>query len=125
MTKSEQRFDFLCMVTEMVAWVLPELGVRGAHMYVNEWNRDPETQKRYVAEGVSATLNSKHLDKLAVDFAVILNNKYQQGGPIYDMMGWWWMNHGGRWGGEWTKPYDPYHFEYNKKRRDAWKAQGS
>ena len=121
MTLSDKRNDFLWMIVEMLNWVRPVLEQNNTTIYVNYWNRTVEEQERLVAEGLSSTMKSKHLDKLAVDFILIRGGKFIQKGPIYDMMGRWWQDHGGRWGGEWKRPYDPYHFEYNVKRRNAWR----
>lgn len=72
----------------------------GLKVKVQEWNRDLETQRRYVAEGKSKTMSSRHLDKLAVDLALILpDGRVLTGGEEFWPLGKFWESLGGRWGG--------------------------
>ena len=35
--------------------------------------------------------------------------------PRYQVLGEYWESLGGVWGGRWTEPHDPFHFEWSKK----------
>ena len=74
-------------------------GAKGVSVKVQEWNRDLETQKRYVAEGVSKTLKSDHLDKCATDVYVIVNGEPTENDEDYRILGEYWISLGGQWGG--------------------------
>ena len=117
MKLSEKQADFLWMVNDLLTWIRPVIETNNVLLKVIEWNRRMETQRQYVAEGLSRTLQSKHLISLAVDFGIIKNGKFLRESSIYTMMGEQWRNIGGRWGGEFQNLIDPYHFEYNEKRR--------
>ena len=41
----------------------------GLKVKVQEWNRLESTQKEYMAAGKSKTMDSRHLDRLAVDLS--------------------------------------------------------
>lgn len=72
----------------------------GLHVKVQEWNRLESTQKEYVAAGKSKTINSRHLDRLAVDIALILpSGEVLTGGEAFRPLGEYWESLGGRWGG--------------------------
>ena len=120
MKLSEQQSDFLWMVHDLLTWVHPIISTSDVILKVVEWNRTIETQRKYLEKRLTRTLRSKHLQGLAVDFAVIKNGKYLTSSPVYDLMGIHWQNIGGKWGGEWDGEwdiYDPYHFQYNIERR--------
>ena len=95
----------------------------GYEVKVAEWNRLLVTQKDYVARGVSWTLDSRHLDNLAVDMYLFKDGVIALGGPLYRPLGEYWESLGGRWGGRFgLKPdeysveigKDPVHFEFTK-----------
>ena len=117
MKLSEKRHDFLWMRVEMLAWARPMIESNNMIIYEKELYRTPEKQLEYFKADKSSTLHSKHLIGLAVDIVLIKGGKFLVNAPLYRIMGQWWIDHGGRWGGEFKKPYDPYHFEYNEKRR--------
>jgi len=86
-----------------------------------ELYRSVETQKQYVARGLSKTMSSKHLYGLAVDLAFL--NDIQDDGKInypaekYLPLGEYWESLGGRWGGRFGAKgknlgWDSGHFEY-------------
>lgn len=117
MKLSEKQSDFLWMVNDLLTMIKPALSANGYLLKITEWNRTIETQRKYVKEHKSKTLRSKHLQGLAVDFAVIKNSKYLINAPLLHIMGNYWIEIGGVWGGEWSDPYDPYHFQYDEVRR--------
>ena len=120
MSLGERQCDF----TFMVARLIMQACALGYEIKVQEWNRLLETQKEYVAKGVSKTLKSKHLDNLAVDVYLYKDGKVIMVSEDYRALGVYWENLGGRWGGRFhckeTYPnfnpdtdmgWDPYHFE--------------
>ena len=121
MKLSDKQGDFLFMVNDLLTHIRPVIETNNMILKVTEWNRHLETQQRYMAEGLTKTLNSLHLQNLAVDFALIKNGKFLNESEVYDMMGEYWQSIGGRWGGEFTTLKDYYHFEYNHKRRQSFK----
>lgn len=82
--------------------------------------RSATYQKALVAQGVSWTLDSMHLKRLAIDINFFLNDYYLfSSKELYDRdfklvepVGAYWESFGDDhvWGGRWTKR-DPYHFE--------------
>lgn len=94
MTLAEQQ----CRFTHKLAWLLDQIIRRGYSVRILELNRTLETQKEYVAKGVSKTLDSRHLDKLAADIMIhkdgvpVPNEEYRQFGILWELAG-------GRWGG--------------------------
>mgnify|MGYP001618696930 FL=1 len=109
-----------CDFTFMVARLIMQACALGYEIKVQEWNRLLETQKEYVAKGVSKTLNSKHLDNLAVDIYLYKAGKVIMGGEDYRALGEYWEGlrpgvsiWGGRWGAkEGQIGFDPVHFQY-------------
>lgn len=95
MTLSERQCDFTYRVS-MLIQKADQLRMRVAAI---DWGRDLETQKRYVAMKKSKTMNSKHLDNLAVDLKVIKDGKAYQDYDTMKPLGEYWESLGGRWGG--------------------------
>lgn len=71
--------------------------------------RSLEEQKRLKAEGKSKTLNSKHLDRLAVDFNFFINGKLTYDFHKVKVLGDYWvsLHPDNRWGGDWNKNGKP------------------
>jgi hypothetical protein len=99
------------------------INASGLEVKIQELNRDIETQRKYVAEGKSKTLNSLHLDRLAADIVIFRDGTAQFGGESYRPFGVYWESIGGVWGGRFgvspsdygTKVgWDPVHFEFKK-----------
>lgn len=99
----------------------------GLKVKVQEWNRDVDTQKRYIADGKSKTMDSRHLDRLAVDLALILpGGRVIAAGEEFRPLGEYWETLGGRWGGRFGLEnlpkaeqdrklgWDSPHFEFRK-----------
>ena len=91
--------------THHVALLILRAASFGYACKVQEWNRDLETQRRYVAEGASKTMASKHLDKIAVDLYLLKDGAILSPDPKspdaehYRPLGEYWEALGGRWGG--------------------------
>ena len=77
--------------------------------------RSLEEQKRLKAEGKSRTLNSKHLDRLAVDFNFFINGKLTYDKHKLKGLGAYWesLDERNRWGGNFKSFTDTPHFEMN------------
>ena len=124
MRLSEQQSDFMWMVYELLGFVRQiffnpaDHFIQDKYLKVTSWTRGPEEQKQLVDEGFSWTLNSKHLSGLAVDFIIIEKGQAIFESAIYGMMGTYWEDLGGIWGGNWKKR-DVFHFEYNLKKRQV------
>jgi peptidoglycan L-alanyl-D-glutamate endopeptidase CwlK len=93
--------------------LMNDLKYRGVEFMVTCFHRTPEEQSRLVKEGKSLTLNSKHLEWLAIDVVLVKN-----GGLVwkrceeYDLAGSLWEGMGHTWGGRWESLEDIYHFEF-------------
>ena len=95
----------------------------GVPVCILEMYRSVETQKGYVARGVSKTMSSKHLSGLAVDLCFIADlkddGKMNYKAEDYRRLGEFWESLGGTWGGRWgddktTEPIDGWdapHFQ--------------
>ena len=95
----------VCYVAEM------GYGCRFEYAY-----RDEDTQRKLVDRGLSWTMNSLHLDRLAVDFTFFAPS----GAPTWNqnelqVFGDFWesLHEDNNWGGNWVKPDVP-HFERAK-----------
>lgn len=101
----------------------------GYELTFGEVFRTLEQQTIYFKTGRSKTMNSRHLDRLAVDFnifkngALLFQNKETRNKEIQDCLplGEFWisLNTDNVWGGDWNRNHntldetfkDPYHFE--------------
>lgn len=119
-----------CLHTLRMAKLIDYANSLGLLVKVTEWNRLLETQKEYVARGVSWTLNSRHLDNCATDMYIVKEGGVICDGEPYRRLGVYFENMGGRWGGRFVPSdfeakngrnfdpakdvgKDPYHFETN------------
>jgi len=80
--------------------------------------RDLELQKKLVANGLSKTLDSKHLKSVAIDLNVFKNNVYTTKKEDIEVLGIYWesLHEKNRWGGYFKgfgKDGDSGHFEMN------------
>jgi len=98
----------------------------GTPVFILEMYRSIETQRVYISRGVSKTLNSKHIDGLAVDLVFLEDlkddGKMNYSPEKYKALGEYWESLGGRWGGrfgdnpttEKIEGWDSGHFEFNR-----------
>ena len=66
------------------------------------------------APKVSKTLNSKHSERLAIDFNFFIDGELIHDHPFIDHLGEYWKRlrpDVNRWGGDFKSLNDPYHFE--------------
>jgi peptidoglycan L-alanyl-D-glutamate endopeptidase CwlK len=125
MTLSEKQQIF----TFNIHLLIQEAFRLGFKLTFGEVYRTPEQQKIYFDIGRSKTMDSRHLQRLAVDFnifkdGVILfqdKNNYEKDVLSCKVLGDFWLslNTSNRWGADWDKDgnplndkfRDPYHFE--------------
>lgn len=111
LTKMQYRVLFLQKL-----WKLLEFAEsQGIKLIYFSTYRTPEQQHQRFQDGLSKcdgyTKRSKHQDHRAVDLAVVAGNDcVWLHIPEYDVLGQFWKNLGGVWGGDW-KSDDIYHFE--------------
>ena len=120
---SRRQADFTHAFARLVLYA-ESLGLK---VKVQEWNRLESTQKEYVAAGKSKTMDSRHLDRLAVDLVLVLpDGQVLTSGEQFKTLGLYWEGLGGRWGGRFglehlTKAdqdrklgWDSPHFEFRR-----------
>lgn len=88
-----------CAFTHALAILIAEIERRGYQVKIQELNRTVATQHEYMASGVSKTMNSRHLDKLAADLILFHNGILVESDEAYRPFGEFWESLGGRWGG--------------------------
>ena len=121
MTLRERQSVFAVMLGKLLCFA----DKQGTPVCILELYRSLETQKAYVARGVSKTLNSKHLEGLAVDLVFLEDlrddGKMNYSPEKYLTLGQFWESIGGRWGGrfgdnpatEKIEGWDSGHFQFN------------
>ncbi len=115
MTLTEKRQDFAFMVYRLIKFAYDH----GYKLALGETKRTVEQQKLYVEQGKSKTMDSKHLDGLAIDVSAWKDGKYLDKTEDYKYLGLFWESIGGRWGGrfgdnpatEAIEGWDGGHFE--------------
>lgn len=108
MTLSEKQRRFTKMTAALIEWAY----ANGYELTFGHAWRDSETQRRLVEMKLSKTMNSKHCERLAVDFNLWRGGKYITDSAAYKPLGDFWKSIGGRWGGDFTGFQDGNHFEY-------------
>ena len=109
MKLSDHQFEFLKDVVSLISYAMQ----KGFKLTFGEVYRTEYQQKWYVEKGYSSTMKSMHLKRLAVDINFFLDDNICTLKPILEEVGMFWKSLSplNRWGGDWTKPYDPFHFE--------------
>lgn len=100
--------------------LLQEAWKQGFGVRIGEVQRTPEQQRLYLQKGLTKTLDSQHLKKLAADIFPVINDRlatYEELKPL----GYYWqeLDVKNRWGGSWqglvesgkSKFIDAFHFE--------------
>lgn len=80
--------------------------------------REKDRQKRLIALGLSWTMDSMHLKRLAVDFNFFIDGELTYEKSKLQELGDYWesLDPANRWGGNWSKKKrDTPHFEMNTK----------
>lgn len=113
MSLSTKQWEFL----QDVALLIQEAQRLGVKLTGGELYRTPYQQAKYVSEGKSLTLESKHLQRLAIDFNFFIEGEltYDYSNPLLKALGDYWesLNKNNRWGGNWETFRDTPHFERN------------
>lgn len=115
-----------CAFTHSLALLVQAAERLGYQIKIQELNRTVETQKAYIEKGVSKTMDSRHLDKLAADMILFKDGALVTDPEAYRPLGVFWEQQGGRWGGRFgleketpevqtaKMGWDPDHFEFRK-----------
>jgi hypothetical protein len=111
MTLSEKQQLFSRNFALLVLWASSQPGWA---VRIGEVQRSVEQQALYVEEGLSQTMDSLHLDKLAGDLALFIDGEYQEDSEAYRPLGdvWCALDPENVWGGNWPSFVDGNHFEY-------------
>lgn len=96
-----------CAFTHALALLILEIEKAGYQVKIQELNRTVETQKAYIAQGVSKTMDSRHLDKLAADLVLFKDGELVTNQEVYRAFGEFWESQGGRWGGRFGLESEP------------------
>lgn len=117
MSLREKQSLFLFNIHKLIEWVYRN----GFELTFGEAYRTQEQQQIYFNTGRSKTLNSRHIQRLAIDFNIFRNglliNSPVDIKPIGDY--WVTLHTDNVWGGDWDRDgsvldetfKDPYHFE--------------
>ncbi len=110
MTLSEKQRKFTWLVSRLIEWAYD----MGYEITLGEALRTPEQQALYVKAGKSKTMNSKHLEKLAIDLNLFVDGEYRTDKPSYEPLGEYWKKLDSEcvWGGDWG--WDANHFQYGR-----------
>ena len=88
MTLREKQSIFLKNVALLISWAFDN----GFELTGGELQRTSEQQEVYVNEGLSKTMNSQHLKKLAIDLNLFVNGKYQRNREAYRALAEYWKS---------------------------------
>lgn len=117
MTLSERQQLFTFNIHQLIEFAYK----KGFKLTFGEVFRTEEQQRIYFNTGRSKTMNSRHLQRLAVDFNIFIDGKLINDPALIQPLGEFWMslNTDNIWGGDWNRNHsildetfkDPYHFE--------------
>lgn len=112
MNLNTKQFKFSKYLAKLILFAI-ELGY---DVVVAEVYRSPEEQRRHYEKGRTKTLNSKHMQKLAVDLIIFRNREYLTLSDDYKQLGYYWKSLDTKnvWGGDWEEFPDGNHFQYTK-----------
>jgi len=110
MSLSDEQFEFAQDVTRLFMFLL----MSGVKFTIGEVLRTKEQQQIYFDTDKSKTLNSKHLEKKAIDLNFWINGELTFKVEDLRFIGEFWgsLNPENKWGGHW-KFRDIVHFERN------------
>lgn len=109
MTLGEKQRLFVRLIAQLIEYAYQE----GYELTFGEAVRTKEQQALYVKQGKSSTMNSRHLQRLAVDFNLFRDGRYLTASSRYQFLGEFWegLHPDCVWGGRWARPVDGNHFE--------------
>ena len=100
--------------TKLVWRLLRFAQINGIDVALDYCKRSAEEQERLVKAGKSKTMKSKHVIGRAVDLIIFDGKEPKFDSPYYSILGNWWEQQGGTWGGRWESLRDLYHFEVSE-----------
>lgn len=111
-----EQWEFLMDVATLIQVIEDEEGLIAT---AGEMFRTQEQQDLHLAAGRSTVKRSLHQDRLAIDLNFFADGKYLGAVSrpeileILEPVGSFWesLSPKNRWGGRWTSPFDPWHFE--------------
>lgn len=108
LTLRQKQSIFIRNVAKLIIYAFDVLGFE---LTGGELLRTAEQQALYVQSGKSSTSNSRHLIKLAIDFALFIQGVYKTDKESYRKLGEYWksLHPDNVWGGDWG--WDANHFE--------------
>ena len=106
MSLTDKQWRFLQDVAYLIFYA-KSIGMKltGGELYRTEYQ-----QEKYVKDGLSKTMNSKHRSKLAIDLFLIIDNRIgtkEEYKPLGDY--WKQLRPENEWGGDWG--WDANHFQ--------------
>lgn len=106
---SDRQWQFLKDVSRLIVRA-EELGIK---MTGGELYRTKHQQEKYVADGLSQTMLSKHRDRLAIDFNFFIDGELTYSKADIQLLGDYWesLTPGNEWGGNWESFVDVPHFQ--------------
>lgn len=117
MTLSEKQRIFTFNIHKLIEWAFKN----GFELTFGEVYRTIEQQKIYFDTGRSKTMDSRHIQRLAVDFNIFISGILINDPIKIQPLGEFWitLNTDNVWGGDWDRNHsvlnetfkDPYHFE--------------
>lgn len=110
MTLNEQQARFSLLFAQLIVWA----NTQKLTVVIDMVARSPQEQARLVKLGLSHTLKSKHVSRLAGDVLLFHEGKYLVDGEAYRPLGRHWTSLDPHcvWGGDWHSIKDYDHFEY-------------
>lgn len=111
MALSEKQRKFTLLVSRLIQWAYE----MGYELSFGEALRTPEQQAIYFKTGKSKTLNSKHLEKLAIDLNLFKDGEYQADSLSHRPLGGYWksLDPECKWGGDF-KFGDGNHYQFGE-----------
>jgi hypothetical protein len=108
MRLSEEQRIFTRDISKLITFAYDN----GIELTFGEAYRTQYQQKEYMRTGLSKTMNSKHLNRLAVDFNFFVNGALTYDANIIQLLGNYWesLDVKNSWGGNW-KWKDTPHFQ--------------
>ena len=86
MALREKQSIFLKNVASLIKWAFEN----GYELTGGELQRTRKLQEIYVNEGLSQTMNSQHLKRLAIDLFLFINGAYQTNNEAYKPLAEYW-----------------------------------
>jgi peptidoglycan L-alanyl-D-glutamate endopeptidase CwlK len=109
MTITDHQWQFLQHVSELIRFA----ALSGIKLTGGELWRTQEQQEWYVDKGLSKTIDSNHLKRMAIDFNFFIDGKLTYNHQQIKKLGEFWesLSHFNRWGGNFKSFKDTPHFE--------------